>query len=162
MADVEKSIDFILSNEDPGLTGKVTVDAGGVTRWGIAGRFHPTLDIRNLTLDQARQIYASEYVNAVSGIADQDVQDIVADCLVNPGPGAGAKCVQQAINALHPHALAVDGQIGPDTISRLNGCAPDDILPRLRMARSMYYFNLCQANPSSQPYLSGWLVRACR
>jgi lysozyme family protein len=159
MADINLTIDFILENEDAGLTGKVTSDAGGVTRWGIASKFHPGVDVANLTLAQARSIYANEYVGPFSAIADQTVQNIVCDCLVNPGFGAGADCVHTAMSWLLPHveAAALTGAVGPDTISHLNGLAPDDIIPRLRASRSIHYFQHDQG-----PNLIGLLVRAAR
>mgnify|MGYP000868655196 CR=1 FL=1 len=36
-------------------------DPGGETKWGISKRAHPKLDIPNLTLDQAADIYEREY-----------------------------------------------------------------------------------------------------
>lgn len=36
-------------------------DPGGETKWGIAKAFHPNLDIKNLTPEQAAEIYYKEY-----------------------------------------------------------------------------------------------------
>lgn len=36
-------------------------DPGGETKYGIAKRFHPDLDIKNLTTSQALSIYEKEY-----------------------------------------------------------------------------------------------------
>lgn len=36
-------------------------DPGGETKWGISKRSHPQLDIRNLSLDEAKMIYYNEY-----------------------------------------------------------------------------------------------------
>lgn len=36
-------------------------DPGGETKWGISKRAHPDLDIKNLSLDTAFQIYKSDY-----------------------------------------------------------------------------------------------------
>ena len=39
-------------------------DPGGETKWGIAKRYHPDLDIKNLTAEEAATIYANEYWDA--------------------------------------------------------------------------------------------------
>jgi len=39
-------------------------DPGGATKWGISKRAHPELDIKNLSLDEAKQIYFNEYWGA--------------------------------------------------------------------------------------------------
>lgn len=36
-------------------------DPGGETKWGISKRYHPTLDIKNLTPQEAAEIYYEEY-----------------------------------------------------------------------------------------------------
>lgn len=36
-------------------------DPGGETKYGIAKKYHPNLDIKSLTLDQAKQIYLRGY-----------------------------------------------------------------------------------------------------
>ena len=43
MADFNLAFIFVLQHEDSTCSGKVTVDAGGRTRFGIAEKFHPDL-----------------------------------------------------------------------------------------------------------------------
>jgi hypothetical protein len=43
MADFKTAFLFTLQHEDSTRSGKVTVDAGGRTRFGIAEKFHPDL-----------------------------------------------------------------------------------------------------------------------
>ena len=43
MADFKPAFAFVLLHEDATRSGKVTVDAGGRTRFGIAEKFHPDL-----------------------------------------------------------------------------------------------------------------------
>lgn len=49
--------------EDPHLTGKVTVDAGGKTRYGISQNAYPSLDIDTLTAKNAADIAYTDYWN---------------------------------------------------------------------------------------------------
>jgi hypothetical protein len=43
MADFKPAFLFTLQHEDSTRSGKVTIDAGGRTRFGIAEKFHPDL-----------------------------------------------------------------------------------------------------------------------
>lgn len=79
-------------------------DKGGPTMYGVAWNFnagylqsvlgmkHPT-DIRNLTLDQAKQLYFDRYwvTSNGDGITDIDLAYIHLDAAINCGVGAAAK-----------------------------------------------------------------------
>ncbi len=63
-------------------------DPGGETKFGISKRSYPNLDIRQLTLDQAKAIYERDYWRALS--CDQlpwDIALLTFDAAVNQGPG---------------------------------------------------------------------------
>ena len=157
---VQMAVAFILDAEDPRRSGVVTTDAGGVTRYGIASRYHPGVDVANLTLEQAVQIYADEYIATVLGVVDLGAMKRCADCLVNPGPGDGARVVQMAASLFTP--VAVDGVIGTATIEAINRADPDKFIAELRYQRIAWYLRDTVANPAKRPYLNGWLRRACR
>lgn len=55
----EKAISFVLEHEG-GLV-KDKNDPGGLTKYGISQKSYPYLDIRNLTLEKAKQIYYENY-----------------------------------------------------------------------------------------------------
>lgn len=46
--------------QDGGYTND-PADPGGETKWGISKKAHPELDIKNLTIDKAFEIYKSDY-----------------------------------------------------------------------------------------------------
>lgn len=162
MADVNQIVNFVLSWEDARLTGKYTPDAGG-TRWGISADNNPGVDIPNLSLADARAIYLQKYILPfhLDQLRDQAVANTCGDIIVNPGPGSGPHIIQQAINLYRAGTVAEDGKIGPDTISHLNGCAENDILPRLRVARIRWYQQDVAIHPEKAPNLLGWEIRAC-
>lgn len=60
-----KIINFIIQLEvGPYKNGGYTndpVDPGGETKWGISKQANPTVDIKNLTRDQAVEIYKTKY-----------------------------------------------------------------------------------------------------
>jgi len=61
----QKIINFIIQLEvGPYKNGGYTndpVDPGGETKWGISKRANPDVDIKNLTRDQAVEIYKKRY-----------------------------------------------------------------------------------------------------
>lgn len=64
-------------------------DPGGETKWGISKRAYPTLDIKNLTLEQAQQIYLTDYWDRCGcDLMPWDRALCVFDCAVNQGVSA--------------------------------------------------------------------------
>jgi lysozyme family protein len=91
MADFQTAVDLVLSHEGgytPGLPG----DEGGETNFGISKRWHPDLDIKNLTVQQASTIYQQEYwMPFMEQELDQRVANCALDCAVNQGPGVASQ-----------------------------------------------------------------------
>ena len=95
----EKALEFTLPHE-----GVHSYDQqGGDTRYGLARNFHediPQAEWDNLTLDQAKAIYRSQYWNELH--CDDlpfPLDVIVFDSAVNPGTGAAARFL--AVTADH-------------------------------------------------------------
>jgi lysozyme family protein len=82
----EKAIEFTLKWEG-GYSNDPT-DPGGETKYGISKRAHPNLDIANLTLEDAKNIYRTEYWDA-SGCNNlsEPFDMVVFDAAVNMGVG---------------------------------------------------------------------------
>lgn len=61
-------------------------DPGGETKYGIAKKFYPHLDIKNLTVEQASEIYRKDYWNAIQADLMPSYLRLMAfDCAVNQG-----------------------------------------------------------------------------
>jgi hypothetical protein len=79
-------------------------DPGGETNFGISKRYHPDVDIKNLTVDGAKAIYLSEYwIPAKCDAAEYPMDICLFDSQVNPQndpklPGGG----NQEIMNQHP------------------------------------------------------------
>jgi lysozyme family protein len=151
MNNFDVAFEFIMDHEDRHRTGKVTVDAGGVTRWGIAQKFNPDVDVANLTLDGAKEIYRTKYFLAhhLDQIFSAPVAAKLADMMVNPGPIA-AKLVQAIVGT------PADGIIGAFTLARINHSLPNGILQALCSVQADYY----RTHDGDKPYLAGLLARA--
>ena len=111
---------FQNSPDDPGNWTGGAVGQGQLvgTNFGISAAAYPTLDIANLTKDQATAIYQSDYWDAISGDKLPVSMAIVTfDAAVNSGPGMGAKWLQSALG------ITADGVIGPETIAAAQGAS---------------------------------------
>ena len=131
-------------------------DPGGETNFGIAKRSHPDVDIKNLTKDEAKDIYYEDYwcANKVPQMPD-DLKHIYFDMCVNQGRGRAVKILQRAANAKGA-GLKVDGGMGPKTIAGLKGVELD----RVRAYRVKYYADLVTRKPDLEKFYFGWFRRA--
>ena len=164
MADTQVAISYVLTWEDATLSGKITVDPGGRTRFGIAEKFHPELAASlfysslgsQAALQIARGIYERQYCEplCIAQIADQNVANKLLSLGVNIGILPASRMLQDAVMAL------VDGNIGPLTLMKLSESDPVVVLNQLRAQAEAYYRNLVAENPSDAVYLDGWLRRA--
>jgi lysozyme family protein len=133
-------------------------DLGGETNFGIAGRFYPDVDIKNLTKEGAKDIYKKDYwdKNKVDDLPD-NLKHFFFDCCVNQGRGTAVKILQRAINAKGGN-LKVDGGFGPGTKAALDKYTPE--LERCRMYRVKHYMDIVTRKPEQERFLFGWYRRA--
>jgi lysozyme family protein len=168
MANFDEALAFVLRNEDPHLSGVVTEDSGGRTRFGIAERFHPNLGHEFYTgpaeaaLRTAREIYRNDYWKPICGdeIEDQLVAAKLLDMAVNTGVRQGIVLCQRALKASTTFGLDEDGLFGEQTLAAINECDPALLLVHLRENCEDFYQQLAAKRPASQKYLRGWLLRA--
>ena len=131
-------------------------DLGGETKYGITKRFYPDVDIKNLTIEQAIEIYKKDYwdKNRVESLP-QNLWHIYFDMCVNMGKRTAVKVLQRAaVNK--GRKIEVDGGLGPMTIGALKGVELD----RVRAFRVKYYVDLITAKPEQEKFYLGWFRRA--
>src|SRR3990167_3570200 len=77
-------------------------DAGGETNWGIAKRWHPEVDIKNLTKTEAKDIYWLKYWNPLklALVINSSVTTEIFEQLINMGRYQAILNVQQSLNLL--------------------------------------------------------------
>jgi lysozyme family protein len=167
MADFQQAITFVLKHEDSGLTGKVTCDSGGVTRYGIAQRAHPEVAVAELTLAQAEEIYRTDYWQKILGeqIEDDKVAAKLLDMAVNMGLHQAVVLCQRAVNFICRHEsdfmpVIEDGRVGAKTVEAINGCDPQILMKALRSFCAEFYRHVAAVRPDEEKYLKGWLARA--
>lgn len=106
-------------------------DPGGETKYGIAARYHPDVDIKNLTLEGACDIYLNDYWRpAMCHTLMYPDSLVVFDTAVNLGPERALKFVGDEFNY-------------------------DFYLER----RKQFYIEKVKETPKKQKFLGGWLNR---
>jgi len=126
-------------------------DSGGATKWGIDAASHPHVDIKNLTKEQAEEIYWNESWQAIR--AEElplGVGEIVSDLVINTGRGH-EKWLQEIAG------VPQDGEIGPATIAAVNKLDRQDTIDKLLNKLTVFYHAIGVGH--NQKFLHGWLNR---
>lgn len=106
-------------------------DAGGKTKYGIDQRGQPHVDIKNLTEEEAREIYWNNYWQKYKCESYEDkLGECVMNCCVNAGYGRAKLILKDAKTA-------------------------DEFIKE----QENFYERLVQAKPKSKKFLRGWLNR---
>jgi lysozyme family protein len=139
-------------------------DPGGVTKYGISKRAHPNVDVENLTEEQAKGIYQSDYWNR---LGCDNIGGVVAlklfDAGVNLGVNRAAILAQQAYNDTLSGdgiSLTPDGVVGYRTIEALHQVNPEAWLDAFESRLLNHYNYLVGKNPALGKFLKGWTRRA--
>lgn len=133
------------------------------TNHGISARFYediikrpPTVaDMKNITLDKAKQLYKQYFWNDVQGdlLINQSVANIIADGAVNGGEGSIGKIVQRILVTNFGKSVSIDGDIGPKTAQAINSVNQLQLFTYILEARKKYYVDL------GGEFVNSWLTR---
>ncbi|MFV9297020.1 MULTISPECIES: glycoside hydrolase family 108 protein [Citrobacter] len=172
------ALTFVLSAER-GYVNDPT-DRGGETNLGISdkrdgvadgktdvdGDGKPDTRIRDLTVEQAGQIYFRDYwYPAYCTLWPDEVALFVFDSAVQHGANKAVQLLQEAVGFT---GKSVDGIAGKNTRAAVESADPDWLMNRLYLRRSRYYADIIKSNPSQGKFLNGWFNRlenladACR
>ena len=130
MSDFEKALEFTLKWE--GGYSNDPKDPGGETKFGISKKSHPDLNIKNLTFDQASEIYRKEYW----------------------GP-AGCDKLKWPVNLIGFDTAVNMGVERSKKILTREGSDPHALLQR----RKEYYDRLVGIRPPLKKFYNGWINR---
>ena len=128
-------------------------DPGGVTKFGISQRSYPALDIRALSLDEAKAIYQRDYWDKIQGEnlpAGLDL--LLLDHAVNAGPARAVRLLQHLVG------VPEDGLMGPVTLAGVAIADPQDLIARYSELRLDFYRDL----PTWRHFGAGWSRRVHR
>jgi lysozyme family protein len=126
----DKAIEFVLKRE--GLYSNDSSDLGGETNFGISKKAYPNLDIKNLTIDDAKEIYRRDYWNDLNcDLLPEKLDIVVFDCGVNQGTGKATELLYKC----------------------------DKDWKNLLFLRIQHYNNIVGKNPKQIKFLRGWTNR---
>ena len=132
-------------------SGKIGVGSLNGTKYGISAMAYPHLDIRNLTLQDAKDIYRRDYWNKLRcDDLPTGIDYLTFDSGVNHGNSRAAKFLQTAVGA------SADGIIGEKTIAKVN--TKNDIVgvcSEFCVTRGLFYTEI----GTFQQYKLGWFRR---
>lgn len=165
----DQMVDDILERE--GGFVNIPEDRGGPTNFGVtqrtlaAWRGHEVSveDVRNMTVDEARNIYRTRYYTRPKiDHLPELIQPKMFDMSINHGPGTAIKLLQEVLND-SGQACSVDGGIGDETIGCAQAAADvmgNALINRLVDRRIAFYEAIVAGDPSQAVFLRGWRRRA--
>lgn len=157
----ERAVEKTLASE--GLLSDHPRDSGGLTKYGIAQRHHPEVNVLTLTLEQAKAIYKAKYWDMLQcdRLRSARIAEELFDTAVNCGNGRAVLFMQKAYNLLRRRAideeLKEDGAIGPKTLRCVNTFSG---LYENALYRAMNYFQAAHYERIGSPdFMRGWFGR---
>lgn len=125
-------------------------DPGGETKYGISKRSYPGEDIKNLTLDRAKQIYKRDFWGPAGCETVPDgIRFDLFDMAVNSGVKAAVRTLQRAVGEMP------DGVLGPRTLQAIQSVAALRLGVRFNAQRLVFMSSL----PNWPAFGRGWANR---
>lgn len=146
---------FSNDRNDPGnwTGGRVGVGSLNGTNFGLAASTYPDIDLKNLTLDAAKQIYYRDWWLKLG--ADELPAPIIQDLwdfAINSGMSNSKRALQRAVG------VADDGQFGAVTLAKIKAMDTAQVIIAFNAQRIRYYTSL-----STFPtYGKGWMNRVAQ
>ena len=120
------------------------------TKFGISAMSYPKLDIKNLTVEQAKAVYKRDFWDAFNmGRFPPAMQFQLFDATINHGWRRVVPMLQRAVG------VTDDGVIGNKTIEAVKAMELNDLLMKFLAERIEYFTKLSTFNT----YAKGWMMR---
>lgn len=127
-------------------------DPGGLTKFGIDQRSHPSIDIRALTNEGASAIYHRDYwLPLRCHELPFPVGEVVFDIGVNNGKSRSARWIQEVLG------VDTDGFIGPITLKAAASTDAMTLASKLIDRRATFYRSIAKGRKAK--FLKGWMNR---
>ena len=154
-----RAIEVVLKHEGDAYTDN-PLDRGGPTKFGIAQRWNPDLDVKSLTRAQAIEVYWERYWR---GRRYEHLPESIAiktfDLAVNLGHKTAMRCLQRALQACGL-PVAIDGILGNQTCGAAGRANQAALLAALRSEAAGEYRLLVARSADQAVFQGGWLNRA--
>lgn len=138
-------------------------DPGGETKFGICKRQYPTVEIKNLTIEDAEKIYKRDYWDKIKldDFDDDELRIKIFDVAVNCGTGRAIILLKRAYEKyIGKDKYPDNGTVEPELIKDINETAHGVLLKEFIEILENYYKGLVDNNPKLSVFLKGWDRRA--
>ena len=123
------------------------------TKYGISAMAYPDLDIKNISIEQAKQIYKQDYWDRCKCAFIPDALSIALfDFAVNSGVKRAVKELQRALG------VTVDGIIGNQTVGACNRIPTRQVLEKYMQNRIEFLYRL----KAWEHFKNGWSKRVSK
>jgi len=114
-------VSYLLRLEGGAEVARDPKDPGGATKWGIASKFYPQVNVETLTREEAVAIYRRDWWEryGYGRLHNPILAAHVLVLAVNAGPSDAGVVLQKALNLLGA-GVAEDGVVGSVTIAKCN------------------------------------------
>ncbi len=147
----DRAFEWVLQEEGP--PSNDPDDPGRYTKFGISQKYHPDVDVPNLTPRAAERIYRRKYWNKIQGESlPPDIAIVTFDAAVQHDPVEAVEFLQRALR------VRVDGDIGPRTLAAARAAGPH-VIPWALGFRARRYLELVEKKPYKRKWINGWLIR---
>jgi lysozyme family protein len=128
-------------------------DTGGETKFGISKRSYPDVDIKNLTLENAKHIYIMDFWKPLNGDKLYDgVAFQLFDFAVHSGCTTAIRIYQRSLG------VADDGYFGPHSLEMAKSISEPDQIMRLIAERMRYMVK----SKTWKHHGAGWINRMAK
>lgn len=164
---LNKALEWLL--EEEGGWSNHPADRGGKTMYGVTQGTYASwrkkkgraaASIRNISKEEAREIYESEYWNAAG--CDRlpwPISYLTFDAAVNSGPSRAVRWTQSGLG------IKADGLVGKGTVAAANQAiaqSDGETILRIVDQRVQFLVALVRKTPSQLVFLLGWMRRMQR
>lgn len=146
---------YTANPNDPGNWTGGSIGSGTLkgTKYGISAAQYPNVDIQNLTLQGAEELYVPDYWNPIQGDnLPLPVAMVAFDAAVNSGVGRSIQWLQAAAGAYQ------DGVLGPNTLAAIQNANVQTLVNEALSQRMLFLSNLS----SFSNFGLGWTRRVIK
>ena len=155
----DRAIVVVLEHEGEVLTDHPN-DRGGPTKFGISQRWNPDVNVRELTREQAIEVYWRRYwLGRGYEWLPEPVAIKVFDLAVNLGDRTAVVCLQRALRACGLR-VKVDGLLGPETCGAAESADAVALMAAVRSEAAGEYRLRVARDAGQAAFRDGWLNRA--
>jgi len=155
----DRAIEVVLEHEGDTYTDN-PVDRGGPTKFGIAQRWNPDLDVASLTRAQAVEVYWERYWRGHRyEFLPEAIAIKVFDLAVNLGNKTAVTCLQRALQACGLRVV-IDGILGTETCGAAEQADQKALMAALRSEAAGEYRLRVARSADQIVFQGGWLNRA--